>query len=553
MDIKFKKSFSINTYNYSVYTLYDEIKNNITKTAYEILQPPFKGYLDLECEINEDKTFYYLKYIINLFKKHNIIIFNATRFLHNQNKYRISFHVLFPDLIFADGIVMKNYFIKFFKKNTINFDKSVYCKKGKQRLFRLPYTMKYNEDDILKEVDIQKSMINNRLETKDLDLSKILDYIISLPYISEIYNININKNIDFYNDLLFDNNGIIIDIKNINITVENIKKKKHYIKISEKEIYAKQKLKINSLSDLAYTFNKYIFPKIEDVKEFISEYINNIISYIIESNTYVVKCDDKYILIEKLPEYNINYIHTDSYFKCISISLSTILKHNNSLKTYNSYSLMPHEKSNDIFNMWTGIIAKQINFISFKIKYIIEYIKKIWAKNNDDDFYFIINWIKNIINCKKTKKCIILYSNNTNINNINNDIINWIINDIIGTNHSKIINTRESIYNNRELMNMILVYIYDFNSLNISDYKIINNRVININLRINNHKNIIMYPDYANYIFISNNNNINYFKDNSNFKILDIDNITDIPELILDKSTANEFYTYIMYFFNKCL
>lgn len=85
---------------------------------------------------------------------------------------------------------------------------------------------------------------------------------------------------------------------------------------------------------------------------------------------------------------------------------------------YGSVTFDPLEKGSNVLNMWRGFEAQKCDQNdSDGLKMILNHIRTCWANDNEEVYDYIIQWFAHIVQepHKKTRKCIVLYSHETQI------------------------------------------------------------------------------------------------------------------------------------------
>jgi hypothetical protein len=161
-------------------TITEEMLKEKYYPGFEVIQNnECKLYADIDIKNENDDLIYNEIYKIlkqSEYKKYKIFI--GSRF--EKNEYKNSFHFIINDSWFHCGLCVKKEIEKLFENNNIiKIDLSVYKKKESRQIFRLPYTIKNNKNDIFFEINRKESRNNNKIITYDEPIN-YLNYYITL-------------------------------------------------------------------------------------------------------------------------------------------------------------------------------------------------------------------------------------------------------------------------------------------------------------------------------------------------------------------------------------
>ena len=129
------------------------LSSNNNSTFYEIIKRDCKAYIDIDKKVKgknelKEQRINMINEIKNKLSGEQYYLFDSCGFVNK--KWKLSFHIIFKDYNFESGKDVE----KFVKQFDLPIDISVYKKKGKTQLFRIPYTSKEKDNRVLKKVDI---------------------------------------------------------------------------------------------------------------------------------------------------------------------------------------------------------------------------------------------------------------------------------------------------------------------------------------------------------------------------------------------------------------
>lgn len=218
--IKVRSSLYTNeVFNLSYEELYNYIKNDLSldekpPTYYEIIDGPCRAYVDIDIKTGHreglEERKQHLEVIRKRLSRFEYKIVDGCR--HINGVYKLSFHIIFRDLYFREGLAMKNFVSSLLLDGV---DMSVYKKAGSQQLFRLPYNGKTAEDHKL----IYTLKDNNkRMKFEDFTLDDFKECLISsVPKDATFFSYkslhkdsdaDIDLDVDEYFDNDFDNDNV---------------------------------------------------------------------------------------------------------------------------------------------------------------------------------------------------------------------------------------------------------------------------------------------------------------------------------------------------------
>jgi hypothetical protein len=217
-----QKTFFVTTYNY-IYNAISSNEDNLHYYEYYNDQQKIKLFFDIDhkidinCDINNESDIvlgHSLTKIEEILNEINIDI-NEQKYIicsaHTQNK--ISFHIIFPDIVFDNVVSIKNLTNKFLNNNKY-IDNAVY----RTGCFRCLYCSKINKNNKLiihsyrnYNYDNYKQTFFDTLITNVNENKKVFTY----HNIEKINTIDKTDNIENINDINYDKLKEYIDIINI--------------------------------------------------------------------------------------------------------------------------------------------------------------------------------------------------------------------------------------------------------------------------------------------------------------------------------------------------
>lgn len=254
------------------------------------------------------------------------------------------------------------------------------------------------------------------------------------------------------------------------------------------------------------TKNKFYIVKCGEVDRYlkVTEHIKLInLKADMRDKAYIIMCPE----LPGGPKINIRFRSLDEIIKRERGGIYSKILHHNTLQFF------PKELDEDICNLWTGMKAKKLKEEDYDInrtKIVLDHIKKIWAKDNEKVYEFIIQWISQLLQkpWKKTEIMLVLEGKSGCGKGI---IIDLLMEELIGLSHSSITNDMDSITSkfNSIVAHKVLIVIDEAVTLKGEFYKAWN-KIKNLVTCLNQWLELkgidkVSILDFCNYIILTNN------------------------------------------------